>query len=63
MQTLLTVAEVADLLRMKPATIRAWILRRKISYVKLAAGRSVRIPESEVQRLTSVLIPARPEPA
>ena len=43
-----------------PATIRAKILRREITYVKL--GRSVRIPESAIMRLIEEnTIPARAE--
>jgi excisionase family DNA binding protein len=36
---LLTVPEVAKLLRLKESTIRAWVLRRRITFVKL--GRRV----------------------
>jgi excisionase family DNA binding protein len=32
---LLTVPEVARILRLQPSTIRAWILKRKIQYLKL----------------------------
>ena len=32
---LLTVAESAAFLRLKPSTVRAWILHRKIAHVKL----------------------------
>jgi len=47
---LLTVREVADRLGVKPATIRAWILRReKLEIVKV--GRCVRITERSVQKL------------
>jgi excisionase family DNA binding protein len=34
-QDLLTVSESAHLLRLRPSTIRAWILRRRIPYLKL----------------------------
>ena len=44
---LLTVPEAAERLRKQPSTIRRMILERRIGYVKL--GRSVRIPESEVE--------------
>ncbi|HKS72484.1 MAG TPA: helix-turn-helix domain-containing protein [Terriglobales bacterium] len=60
MPTLLTVAEFSELLRIKPATARSWILKRKISYIKLSGTRSVRIPQSEAQRLLDNLIPALP---
>jgi excisionase family DNA binding protein len=46
---LLSVNEVAARIGWRPCTVRKKILRREIAYVKL--GRSVRIPESEVQRL------------
>jgi excisionase family DNA binding protein len=46
---LLTVPEAAELLRLKPSTIRAWICQRKIPFVKL--GRLVRIRRSDVEAL------------
>jgi excisionase family DNA binding protein len=47
---LLTVQEAAEYLGIKPATIRAWILRReKIEVVKV--GRLVRITETSIQKL------------
>ena len=46
---LLTVAEAAAVLRIKEATVRAWILKRKITYVKL--GGVVRIPAKELKLL------------
>lgn len=47
---LLTVQEAAEYLGIKPATIRAWILRReKIEIVKV--GRLVRITEASIQKL------------
>jgi excisionase family DNA binding protein len=46
---LLSVIQVATRLGLKASTIRKKILLRDIAYVKL--GRSVRIPESEVERL------------
>ncbi len=46
---LLKVNECAELVNLKPATIRRWLLLRKLCAVKL--GRSVRIPASEAQRL------------
>ena len=42
--TLLTVAQAAERLGLKPATIRFWIWRRKIRFVRI--GRAVRIPEA-----------------
>lgn len=55
---MLTVAEVAQRLGLQPSTIRLWIAKRKLSYVKL--GRSVRIPDAEVDRIIRAsTIPAR----
>ena len=57
-QTLLRVDESADRLGMKVVTIRSWIAKRKIGFVRL--GRSIRIPESEISRLISEnTVPAR----
>ena len=53
-----TVREAAEALEVKPATVRAWILARKISFRKI--GRSVRIPKEEVDRiLREGLVPSR----
>jgi excisionase family DNA binding protein len=46
---MLTVAEVATALEIKEATVRAWVSKRKITYVKL--GRLVRIPAKEIKIL------------
>jgi len=55
---MLTVEEAAKELGLKPSTIRAWILRRRITYVKL--NRAVRIPRAEVERIIREgTIPAR----
>jgi|SRR5437016_3177850 excisionase family DNA binding protein len=55
---LLTVAEAATALGIKDATVRAWISKRKITYVKL--GRLVRIPAKEIKVLIdSATIPSR----
>jgi excisionase family DNA binding protein len=43
---LLTVAETAALLRLKPSTIRSWTCQRKIPFVKI--GRLVRIRHADV---------------
>lgn len=47
---LLSVHEFAERLNLKPATIRRWILLRRISYCKLGS-RAVRIPVSEAERV------------
>jgi excisionase family DNA binding protein len=48
MQKLLSVTEAADALALKPATIRAWLLRRKLPRVN--CGRAVRIPSDAIER-------------
>jgi excisionase family DNA binding protein len=60
MKNLLTVAETADALNIKPATVRAWLLRRKLPRVN--CGRAVRIPaEAIAQFIERNTIPAREE--
>jgi excisionase family DNA binding protein len=55
---MLTVKEVADALGIKEATVRAWVSKRKITYVKL--GRLVRIPAREIKILIErATIPSR----
>ena len=55
---LLTVAEAAATLGIKEATVRAWILKRKIAYVKL--GRLVRVPAKDVKLMIErATIPSR----
>lgn len=44
---LLTVSEAAQLLRLKPSTIRAWTCHRRIPFVKI--GRLVRIRRSDAE--------------
>jgi excisionase family DNA binding protein len=46
---LLSVPEFAERLNVKPATVRRWLLLRKITSVKI--GRSIRIFSSEADRL------------
>jgi excisionase family DNA binding protein len=49
MATMLTIAEAAEALGVKPATVRSWIWKRQIEYIKVS--RAVRIPQREIQRL------------
>lgn len=57
---LLTLEAAAARLGMKVVTLRMWASQRKIARHKI--GRSVRIPESEIERIiASSLIPALPE--
>jgi excisionase family DNA binding protein len=55
---LLTLAEAASRLRLKVSTLRDWILKRRLSYVKV--GRLVRIRRSDLEALIEMsLVPAR----
>ena len=57
---LLSIDETARILGLRPVTIRAWAMRRKIARCKL--GRRTLIPVQEVERLIAQnLIPATPE--
>ena len=59
---MLTVAQVAQRLGIKEATVRLWIAQRRLSYVKLGRHRksAIRIPEAEVNRLIEKsTVPAR----
>ena len=47
---LLTIAEAAERLNLKPKTLRAWIGQRRITVVR-PGGWTVRIPESDVERI------------
>jgi excisionase family DNA binding protein len=44
---LLSVDEAANALGLKPATLRAWLVRRKLPRVN--CGRAVRIPAAAIQ--------------
>lgn len=58
-ERLLTAKEFADFLNLKVSTVRAWCLRRVITFCRLN-GRAVRIPYSEAQRLIDAgRVPAR----
>jgi excisionase family DNA binding protein len=60
MKNLLTVTETAEALNVKLATIRAWLLRRKLPRVN--CGRAVRIPaEAIAQFIEFNTIPAKEE--
>lgn len=57
-ELLLTVGEAAAFLRLKPSTIRAWILHRRIAHVKL--GGRVFLKKSDCEALiTASVVPAR----
>ncbi len=56
---LLRVEEAAALLNVKPSTIRAWLLRRKLPRVRIGA-RAVRIPLEAIEALIEAgTVPAR----
>lgn len=55
---LLTVLEATDILRLKPSTIRAWVLHRKIAYVKLGGRVFLRRSDCEALIATSI-VPAQ----
>jgi len=56
---LLSVPEVAERLAIKESTVRAWLLLRRLEYVRVGK-RSVRIPLSEVTRIIAEgTVPAR----
>lgn len=58
MNRLLSIKEASELLGLKPATVRAWLLRRKLPRVNV--GRAVRIPaEAIAQFIERNTIPAR----
>lgn len=58
MNRLMTVAEAANALGLKPATIRAWLARRKLPRVN--CGRAVRIPaEAVAQFIEHNTVPAK----
>jgi excisionase family DNA binding protein len=59
-KTLLNVQETAERLGIKPATVRAWLLRRKLPCVHV--GRAVRIPADAIADfIERNTIPAREE--
>jgi excisionase family DNA binding protein len=55
---LYTVKQAAEVLNLKPATIRAWLSRRKLP--RVSCGRAVRIPAEAVERfIAENTIPAK----
>ena len=56
-EPLITIVEAGAILRLRVSTLRAWILRRKIPYVKV--GRLVRLRRADVEKLIeSSVVPA-----
>ena len=57
---LLTISEAAAMLRLRPSTLRDWILQRRIPYCKV--GRLVRIRRADVDALIAAsVVAARPD--
>ena len=57
---LLTVTEASAVLRLKPSTIRSWILKRRVPFVKL--GRLVFLERSALSALIkSSTVPSKPQ--
>jgi excisionase family DNA binding protein len=57
---LVNVTEAAEILRLRPSTIRAYVLRRRIPYVKL--GRRVLFRRNDLESwIATSLVPAHPE--
>lgn len=46
---MLTIRAAAERLGLREATLRSWVLQRRIQFCKL--GRSVRISEAEIDRI------------
>ena len=58
---LLRIQEASAMLGLKPCSLRAWVLRRKIPVVRLSA-RCIRIRPQDVEKIIRErLIPASPE--
>ncbi|HQO02615.1 MAG TPA: helix-turn-helix domain-containing protein [Spirochaetota bacterium] len=45
---LLTYDDVANILKMSPATLRVWVMQKRIPFIKL--GRSVRFSSTAIQK-------------
>ena len=58
MADLLTIQEASEILRLRPSALRAWILRRRIPYVKV--GRLVRLRRADIEAfIVSSLVPRK----
>jgi excisionase family DNA binding protein len=57
---LMSVEAASEALGLKPPTLRAWMARRRIAFVRI--GRRVCIPNDEVDRIIRIgYVPARTE--
>jgi excisionase family DNA binding protein len=54
---LLTIAEVSAMLRLQPSTLRSWILKRRIPFVKLGSRVFLRKSDCEAM-IAASLVPA-----
>jgi excisionase family DNA binding protein len=52
---LLTISEASALLRLRPSTLRAWILKRRIPHVKLGSRVFIRRSDIDALVLESVV--------
>lgn len=60
MTKLLSVKEASEMLAVKPATVRGWLVKRRLPRVN--CGRAVRIPREAVEKfIAENTIPARGE--
>lgn len=58
---LMTVTEASELTRLRPSTIRRWLLENKVEYVKL--GRRVFLRRGYLTNLIeNSVVPSRPRP-
>lgn len=55
---LLTLPEASAMLRLRPSTLRAWILHRKVAFVKIGARVFLRKADCEAL-IAASLVPAR----
>jgi excisionase family DNA binding protein len=57
---LLTVAEAAEALHIRPSTVRSWVMRQRITSIRV--GRCVRISTDEVEKILLAGTRAASEP-
>lgn len=44
-QNLLTVPEASEVLRLKPSTVRSWVLKRRLPFIKLGSRVFLRLAD------------------
>ena len=52
---LMTVPEAANFLRLQPSTVRSWILKRRIKFIKLGS-RAVRFRRADLEALINAAV-------